>query len=233
MTKNISLAGPPPGQADPCGDGGAATSAFLAIPYSTAVEPNGNLLVQCVFELWRVTVADGKIHFVAGSTIQGFAGDGGSVGTAVMSMILTNQFNRSENIVAANKLAALQQKSAVSGVPLDQSAIPRHALGAGFWGNVVHDLSHAYTAVFAIAVVLVLSTIIPINYQSKDAATWCSPAQSYRGNWNVSWGFKSNHSGGANFLFGDGSVHFLQQSIDHRTYQLLGCRNDGQAPGNY
>jgi prepilin-type processing-associated H-X9-DG protein len=46
-------------------------------------------------------------------------------------------------------------------------------------------------------------------------------------NWDISWGFKSNHSGGVNFLWGDGSVRFVTQSIDHRTYQLLGCRNDG------
>ena len=37
---------------------------------------------------------------------------GGSMGTALMSMILTNQFNRSENISAANKLASLQQQAA-------------------------------------------------------------------------------------------------------------------------
>ena len=48
------------------------------------------------------------------------------------------------------------------------------------------------------------------------------------GNWNVSWGFKSNHTNGANFVFADGSVRFLAQSIDHRTYQLLGARDDGQ-----
>jgi prepilin-type N-terminal cleavage/methylation domain-containing protein/prepilin-type processing-associated H-X9-DG protein len=72
-----------------------------------------------------------------------------------------------------------------------------------------------------------VSTIVPINYRS-DQTQWCNPAQSVNHNWNVSWGFKSNHSGGANFLFGDGSVHFIQQSIDHKTYQLLGCRNDSQ-----
>ena len=33
---------------------------------------------------------------------------------------------------------------------------------------------------------------------------------------------------GVNFVFADGSVHFISQVIDHRTYQLLGCRNDGQ-----
>ncbi|OBB69758.1 DHA2 family efflux MFS transporter permease subunit [Mycobacterium sp. 852014-50255_SCH5639931] len=96
---------------------------------------------------------------------------GGSVGTALMSMILTNQFNRSENIVAANKVAALRQEAAVSGVPVDQSAIPRQTLDAGFWANVVHDLSHAYTAVFVIAVVLVVSTIIPASFLPKKPAS--------------------------------------------------------------
>jgi prepilin-type processing-associated H-X9-DG protein len=47
-------------------------------------------------------------------------------------------------------------------------------------------------------------------------------------NWHVTWGAKSNHSGGANFAFVDGSVHFLNQNIEHKTYQYLGCRNDGQ-----
>ena len=48
-------------------------------------------------------------------------------------------------------------------------------------------------------------------------------------NWAVTWGFKSNHSGGANFAFVDGSVHFIRESIDMRTYQYLGHRFDGQA----
>ena len=47
-------------------------------------------------------------------------------------------------------------------------------------------------------------------------------------NWAVSDGFKSYHPGGANFLFADGSIHFLAEDIDHMTYQLLGCRNDGR-----
>jgi hypothetical protein len=96
---------------------------------------------------------------------------GGSMGTALMSMILTNQFNRSENISAANKLASLQQKAATSGVPLDQAAIPPRALAPGFAGNVLHDLSHAYTAVFVIAVVLVVSTIIPAVFLPKKPAS--------------------------------------------------------------
>jgi prepilin-type processing-associated H-X9-DG protein len=37
-------------------------------------------------------------------------------------------------------------------------------------------------------------------------------------------GFKSMHPGGANFAFGDGSVQFLQESIDYRLYNEIGTR---------
>jgi EmrB/QacA subfamily drug resistance transporter len=95
---------------------------------------------------------------------------GGSMGTALMSMILTGQFNRSENIVAANKLAALKQNATANGVPIDQSAIPRQTLTPGFAGNLLHDLSHAYATVFVMAVVLVLLTVIPAAFLPKEPA---------------------------------------------------------------
>lgn len=75
----------------------------------------------------------------------------------------------------------------------------------------------------------------PINYpivsadiERGDSKDTCAP-DSRRNfwNWQVSHGFKSNHSGGANFAFGDGSVHFINQGIDQLTYIKLGIRNDG------
>jgi prepilin-type N-terminal cleavage/methylation domain-containing protein/prepilin-type processing-associated H-X9-DG protein len=80
----------------------------------------------------------------------------------------------------------------------------------------------------------IASTIIPINYRTDPNNTgWCAdPKASNIWDWNLSLGFKSNHSGGANFLMGDGSVRFIQEGIDTRTFNLLGCRNDGQAFSN-
>ena len=51
--------------------------------------------------------------------------------------------------------------------------------------------------------------------------------------WNIGWGFKSMHSGGAQFVFVDGSVHFLNSSINYSTYQYLGGRADGNVVGDY
>lgn len=70
------------------------------------------------------------------------------------------------------------------------------------------------------------TTLIPINY---DSCSDESPDRCGRPcNWNTEVGFKSTHPGGANFLLGDGSVHFVQDSIDHAAYQLLGAKDDGQ-----
>src|SRR5262249_30192284 len=76
------------------------------------------------------------------------------------------------------------------------------------------------------------TTVIPINYKTDlfddSEGQWCTQPERNQVNWGVSWGFKSNHLGGVNFAFCDGSVHFISQNIEHRTYQLLGARNDGQ-----
>lgn len=74
------------------------------------------------------------------------------------------------------------------------------------------------------------TTIIPINYNTCDNS---SPNPCNRNcNWNAESGFKSKHAGGSHFLFGDGSVHFITDTIDMRLYQALGGKSDSRlTPG--
>jgi MFS transporter, DHA2 family, multidrug resistance protein len=95
----------------------------------------------------------------------------GSIGTALMSVILTNQFNHSPSIVAAGKIAALQEQAARTGLPPDPSELPAQALAPNFMSLVAHDLSHAYTVVFAVAVCLVIATFIPAAFLPKKPAS--------------------------------------------------------------
>jgi DHA2 family multidrug resistance protein len=98
----------------------------------------------------------------------------GSIGTALMSVILTSQFNHSHNIAAASKAAAIRAEAARQGVPPDPTKLPPQVLAPDFMQRVTHDLSHAYTVVFAVAVGLVLATLIPASFLPKKPAQ--SPA---------------------------------------------------------
>jgi prepilin-type N-terminal cleavage/methylation domain-containing protein/prepilin-type processing-associated H-X9-DG protein len=47
------------------------------------------------------------------------------------------------------------------------------------------------------------------------------------------YSFRSTHTGGCNFLFCDGTVKFLVQTISMTTYMALGSRNGGEVLGAY
>ena len=79
------------------------------------------------------------------------------------------------------------------------------------------------------------ATTAPINFPTcpgedgvpADPINGGSGCHSKSASWNTNMGFKSLHAGGANFVLADGSVRFLQEQIDHTTYQMLGARADG------
>jgi len=82
------------------------------------------------------------------------------------------------------------------------------------------------------------STSVPINTMTTCEVPYRRdnppfPACRAMSNWNLSWGFRSGHVGGAQFLMGDGAVRFISENIDYRTYQNLGSRNDGQVLGEF
>jgi prepilin-type N-terminal cleavage/methylation domain-containing protein len=75
------------------------------------------------------------------------------------------------------------------------------------------------------------ATSAPMNYPTCpgepgfDAAL---VANTWGGKWAIEQAFRSRHVGGAHFAMGDGSVHFVNDSIEYLTYQMLGDRRDGR-----
>lgn len=77
------------------------------------------------------------------------------------------------------------------------------------------------------------TTLIPINYDTCQPST--SNPCNQPCNWTTEVGFKSAHPNGAQFLLGDGSARFINETIDHAmVYQALGAKSDGRAvPATY
>jgi prepilin-type N-terminal cleavage/methylation domain-containing protein/prepilin-type processing-associated H-X9-DG protein len=62
-------------------------------------------------------------------------------------------------------------------------------------------------------------TMIPLNTMESAVDS----------NWFRTCGFKSRHTGGANFVMGDGSVTFVRTTIDYRVYNNAGTRAGGES----
>ena len=60
-----------------------------------------------------------------------------------------------------------------------------------------------------------------------------STGASLNGTSYIAQGFRSKHVGGAHFLFADGRVKFISDSIDGRTYKYIGATADGNVIGEF
>jgi prepilin-type N-terminal cleavage/methylation domain-containing protein len=83
-------------------------------------------------------------------------------------------------------------------------------------GETISDhccFNGAYATNFSVS-----STVIMLNLLVRDYDDYTRAC-----------GFKSMHPGGAQFVMGDGSVHFISESIDYRLYNELGSRAGGES----
>ncbi len=65
---------------------------------------------------------------------------------------------------------------------------------------------------------------IPLNNAMRSG----QPGFNNPGDWPNVYSFRSRHTGGANFLLGDGAVKFIRDSIDIATYRAMATRAGGE-----
>jgi prepilin-type N-terminal cleavage/methylation domain-containing protein/prepilin-type processing-associated H-X9-DG protein len=101
--------------------------------------------------------------------------------------------------------------------------LPSNAADSNFW---MFNGSYAGTTV---PLGFNSNTITPVAGGPCSSSTWQSASAPVGCRFGSSAkGFISLHPGGSNFAFGDGSVHFLKNSINLYTYCALGSRNGGE-----
>jgi prepilin-type N-terminal cleavage/methylation domain-containing protein/prepilin-type processing-associated H-X9-DG protein len=96
-------------------------------------------------------------------------------------------------------------------------------------GETVADQDHHATAFFSDGDWA--SCNIPLN-TFLEAQAGMSLDETVTANWWLVRGFRSVHPGGAQFVMVDGSVHFLNEGIDHQLYRALSTRNQGEVIGD-
>jgi prepilin-type N-terminal cleavage/methylation domain-containing protein/prepilin-type processing-associated H-X9-DG protein len=91
------------------------------------------------------------------------------------------------------------------------------------WGAGVHTAVHGYVPDYR----------FHINYPAGSDHSLCYSSNPQIQKLQYAWGFGSWHSGGANFVFADGSVHFLTDGMAFPTFQALCSINGGEVISNY
>jgi len=103
-----------------------------------------------------------------------------------------------------------------------------HDHNGGLWHYNGMGNAHASTS----APINTMTTCVDTQQEAQRRG-YLNPQCFTKSNWNYSWGFRSRHPGGAQFVFADGSTHFLSQTLNYATYQYLGARADGRQVGQY
>ncbi|MEZ6075512.1 MAG: DUF1559 domain-containing protein [Pirellulaceae bacterium] len=163
---------------------------------------------------------------IATANYVGCNGQNGDNGMMVMSskgkITFGSLTDGSSNIIAVGERCKQNGKDRVTGVAV-QNLAASWAGVAQRNGNLSNNISELGTSL----------------YQMQTGYSGTPTEQPY-------FCFASNHTGGANFVFGDGSVHFLSQNIDwsdashdgnHKnewgTFNLLNDIADGYVVGEY
>jgi len=100
-----------------------------------------------------------------------------------------------------------QSNTFLVGERVNQSSVAAGSFTSGWYGHIASPTGYLPNAIPHLEVI----GFVPINLSLDFPNT-----------------FSSWHTGGAHFLFCDGSVHYISQNINSGIYQALGTRSGGE-----
>jgi len=135
-------------------------------------------------------------------------------------------------------------------IAIGEATQTRHSTSYGpYWGAGTHTAVHGRILQYTPGLVQQTGGVGPtscsgnacgvnycIAYCAINAANglMVSGTTGTGGQQQYAWQFASKHGGGANFLFCDGSVRFLSETIDYVTvFQALASPEGGESPANF
>jgi prepilin-type N-terminal cleavage/methylation domain-containing protein/prepilin-type processing-associated H-X9-DG protein len=146
------------------------------------------------------------------------------IGDGTSNTLMVSECVGRPNIYSMGKVVGQSAPADDSGIWTDPNSISFRLDGASPPGSIRLDTGGINTTPYA----LPTSNLLPGAGPTDNKAFGTCPmnctnyAEVY-----------STHSGGANFLFADGSVHFLSQGIDIKAMMALATANGGEVVPNY
>ncbi|MCZ2344002.1 MAG: DUF1559 domain-containing protein [Bacteroidales bacterium] len=180
----------------------------------SAVGSNFNGMISVTDQLRMANINDGLSNTILASEIISGSGSNSSPATYPKDMQFVNDSTFTANITDTN-FPTLAQLNAVG----TASPVGVRGNGGTLWGWYAHSQS-------------LLNTSAPPNWEHPNTGGNCCPGGAH------DWGYgiippRSYHDGGVNAAMGDGSVRFLNDSINLVTFQCLGHRKDGMPLGEF
>jgi prepilin-type processing-associated H-X9-DG protein len=159
-----------------------------------------------------------------GTSAYGNSSGASTITATARSLALRGMFNTTVNITvdqggSAGGQAALQFYQVCSSISGTQTI----AGDSGYWDGACWDGTHAGTLNFN-----AYNHWITPNKWSCIAANTAEGNANSVGAWSDAVTATSNHPGGVNVAFCDGSVHFVKDSVSVQTWWALGSRNQGE-----
>jgi prepilin-type N-terminal cleavage/methylation domain-containing protein/prepilin-type processing-associated H-X9-DG protein len=147
---------------------------------------------------------------------------------------LLSQADYAANIGDHTNLSGVGASPPFGNVPPGNSSI-RGVMSRTGWSARFEDVTDGLSMTFAVGECVGAFSIVqnfasqcfattahPINYMNDSLAA--TPPTMSNPRWDESIGFRSLHTGGANFLTCDGAVRFVDEGIDGRAYRGLASR---------